>query len=461
MRPRRVIISSVIGGLSGSGLVVATRPYPAIADDHPSATPPPGTRPSRPSRPRQHNTDAEKAALREGRIPDAWAAKPKKLAQKDRDARWTLKRAKARPAKADGTKAKVEIAIPVFGYKTHVSIDRKHGFVRRFTVTSAAAHDGTQLANVLDAASTASEVSRRYRLPLEDQRGSAGQAWPALEDPLPATARPRPDAGAARGQPRPLQGPLGGRDGICRPQAPLWPVRAHHRPGSSPDQDWAHQPRLQPQALPLARSPAGGGPRDGRGGPYAPSPPLPDCQNASPRTPKLRAGSIRRSNPAIARFFEVSEQVGLEARALGLVAVDIRQAADAVTLHAETQRQAGQMRQARLQRLKAVVARQQGVPLEGDDDRLVLQAEHAGAGLLQPIPRIRAGLARAPLLHRRGANTIALGRSPHAYLTSLHCSTDRRSRRGAAVENLSHSASLHAASVVKPHSGTKNLAEHL
>ncbi len=255
--------------------------------------------------PRQRNTDAEKAALREGKIPDAWAAKPKKLAQKDRDARWTLKRAKARPAKADGTKAKVEIAIPVFGYKTHVSIDRKHGFVRRFTVTSAAAHDGTQLANVLDAASTASEVSRRYRLPLEDQRGSAGQAWPALEDPLPATARPRPDAGAARGQPRPLQGPLGGRDGICRPQAPLWPVRAHHRPGSSPDQDWAHQPRLQPQALPLARSPAGGGPRDGRGGPYAPSPPLPDCQNASPRTPKLRAGSIRRSNPAIARFFEV------------------------------------------------------------------------------------------------------------------------------------------------------------
>jgi hypothetical protein len=37
----------VIGDLSGSGLVLATRPYPAIADDHPSATPPPGTRPFR------------------------------------------------------------------------------------------------------------------------------------------------------------------------------------------------------------------------------------------------------------------------------------------------------------------------------------------------------------------------------------------------------------------------------
>src|ERR1700712_5276997 len=32
------------------------------------------------------------------------------------------------------------------------------------------------------------------------------------------------------------------------------------------------------------------------------------------------------------------------------------------------------------------------------------------------------------------------------------------SRGGAAVENLSHSASLHAASVVPPHSGTKHLS---
>ena len=108
--------------------------------------------------PRQRNTDAEKAALKEGRIPDDWAAKPAKLAQKDRDARWTLKRAKARTAQADGTKAKVEIAIPVFGYKTHVSVDARHGFVRRFAVTSAAAHDGAQLANVLDPSNTASDV---------------------------------------------------------------------------------------------------------------------------------------------------------------------------------------------------------------------------------------------------------------------------------------------------------------
>jgi IS5 family transposase len=57
---------------------------------------------------RQRNTDAEKAALKEGRVPQNWAAQPAKLAQKDRDARWRLKRAKARKAKNDGTKARVE-----------------------------------------------------------------------------------------------------------------------------------------------------------------------------------------------------------------------------------------------------------------------------------------------------------------------------------------------------------------
>ena len=58
-----------------------------------------------------------------------WRAKPAKLAQKDRDARWTLKPAKARKSKADGTKARVEIAIPVFGYKNHIGIDKAHRLI--------------------------------------------------------------------------------------------------------------------------------------------------------------------------------------------------------------------------------------------------------------------------------------------------------------------------------------------
>jgi IS5 family transposase len=41
--------------------------------------------------PRQRNTDDEKQAIKESRIPQAWKEKPAKLHQKDRDARWTVK----------------------------------------------------------------------------------------------------------------------------------------------------------------------------------------------------------------------------------------------------------------------------------------------------------------------------------------------------------------------------------
>lgn len=44
------------------------------------------------SAPRQRMTDEKRAIVRDGGIPKAWAAKPARLAQKDRDARWTLKR---------------------------------------------------------------------------------------------------------------------------------------------------------------------------------------------------------------------------------------------------------------------------------------------------------------------------------------------------------------------------------
>jgi hypothetical protein len=86
------------------------------------------------------------------------AEKPAKVAQKDRGARWTLKRARARKMSDGGTKTKIEIAIAVFGYKNHVCVDRAHGFVRRFAVTHAAAHDGAKLAAVLDKTNTASGV---------------------------------------------------------------------------------------------------------------------------------------------------------------------------------------------------------------------------------------------------------------------------------------------------------------
>jgi IS5 family transposase len=108
--------------------------------------------------PRQHNTDEEKKAIKEGRVPDQWQDKPGKLRQKDRDARWTVKFTKAKP-RADGSMPPVDLAIPVFGYQNHVSIDRGFGFIRKWTATDAAAYEGRRLREgLLDKTNTARGV---------------------------------------------------------------------------------------------------------------------------------------------------------------------------------------------------------------------------------------------------------------------------------------------------------------
>lgn len=107
--------------------------------------------------PKQRNTVGEKNAIKEDRIPDDWTDKPAKLAQKDRDARWTVKYTKAKP-REDGSLPAVDLAIPAFGYKNHVSIDRGFGLIRKWTTTHAAAHDSARLEDVLDRMNTASDV---------------------------------------------------------------------------------------------------------------------------------------------------------------------------------------------------------------------------------------------------------------------------------------------------------------
>lgn len=109
------------------------------------------------SAPKQRNTDGEKKAIKEGLIPEDWKANPAKLRQKDRDARWTLVFGKAR-LREDGTRH-ADIAIPVFGYKSHASIDRRHGFIRKWDVTDASRHDGRMLRRgLLDSTNTGTTV---------------------------------------------------------------------------------------------------------------------------------------------------------------------------------------------------------------------------------------------------------------------------------------------------------------
>ena len=68
--------------------------------------------------------------------------------------------------RADGSTPTVDLAIPLFGYQNHVSIDRRFGFIRRWAATEAAY-----------------EGRRRYRLPIGG-RGSAKvpgwQSWKTL-----------------------------------------------------------------------------------------------------------------------------------------------------------------------------------------------------------------------------------------------------------------------------------------
>jgi len=91
------------------------------------------------SAPVQRNSREENKAIKDGAPPVAW--KPNKKAQKDVDARWTKKHGKS-----------------YFGYKNHVTIDRKHKLMRRYTVTDAAVHDSQTLEALLDLHNTASDV---------------------------------------------------------------------------------------------------------------------------------------------------------------------------------------------------------------------------------------------------------------------------------------------------------------
>jgi len=75
--------------------------------------------------PKQRNTDAEKEAIKAGKTArEIWPDEPNKAAQKDTDARWTLKIGGKIRYRPDGTPLP-QIALPVFDYKSHIAIDRK------------------------------------------------------------------------------------------------------------------------------------------------------------------------------------------------------------------------------------------------------------------------------------------------------------------------------------------------
>lgn len=87
--------------------------------------------------PKQRNTDAEKEAIKAGKsAAEIWPEERIKAAQKDVDARWTLKIGGKIRFDKDGMPL-LQIALPVFGYKSHIAIDRHFGFIRKCAATSA------------------------------------------------------------------------------------------------------------------------------------------------------------------------------------------------------------------------------------------------------------------------------------------------------------------------------------
>lgn len=108
--------------------------------------------------PKQRNTEDEKAAVKAGKpAKEIWPDKPNKAVQKDVDARWTLKVGGKIRYRSDGTPLPM-IATPTFGYKSHISIDRRFGFIRASVTTSAADADGRQLRHVISTENTGSDV---------------------------------------------------------------------------------------------------------------------------------------------------------------------------------------------------------------------------------------------------------------------------------------------------------------
>src|SRR5713101_321727 len=83
--------------------------------------------------PKQRNTRAENATIKEGLMPAEWEKHTAKKVQKDIEARWTQKNGKN-----------------YYGYKNHIAIDVKHKLLRGFDVTAASVHDSQCFAQLLD-----------------------------------------------------------------------------------------------------------------------------------------------------------------------------------------------------------------------------------------------------------------------------------------------------------------------
>jgi IS5 family transposase len=89
--------------------------------------------------PKQRNSRDENDRIKAGEVPEDWPQNKRR--QKDVQARWTKKHGKSH-----------------YGYKNHISIDRQHKVIRKYTVTSAEVHDSQVFETLLDDDNSSADV---------------------------------------------------------------------------------------------------------------------------------------------------------------------------------------------------------------------------------------------------------------------------------------------------------------
>ena len=106
--------------------------------------------------PKQRNSDGEKREIKEGRIP-AMGDRSRPSCGR-RTATHAGRSNTPRPSPSEDGAPRVDLAVPAFGYKNHVGIDRRHRLIRSWAATDASRHDGALLPALIDKDNTASDV---------------------------------------------------------------------------------------------------------------------------------------------------------------------------------------------------------------------------------------------------------------------------------------------------------------
>ena len=83
--------------------------------------------------PRQRNSRENNKTIKDGNIPESFMTSKAKLCQKDTDARWMSKNNERH-----------------YGYKNHINADAKTKLITKFSVSSAAPHDSTELESIVN-----------------------------------------------------------------------------------------------------------------------------------------------------------------------------------------------------------------------------------------------------------------------------------------------------------------------